>query len=182
MSFKEFLRSPLGVGSAFPASRCLIRRMLAPIDWNNACWVVEYGPGAGGFTRALLDLLPDQARLVAIDTGKWFIRGLEENLPDERLYPVAGSAAQVRSILSCLGIEQVDCIVSGLPFSTLPPSAARKIMDDSRAVLAPGGHFLAYQMRDAIAPLLRERFAKVETGFEWRNVPPCRLYWATGVL
>nr|WP_245405904.1 methyltransferase domain-containing protein [Sphingobium sp. Sx8-8] len=172
------MRSPLAVGSAFPASRFLVDSMLAPVDWNRIGCVVEYGPGTGIFTRALLERLPGNARILAIDTSAAFIDHLREEMDDRRLIAVRGSADHVQRIMADHGVEQADCIISGLPFSTLPPDRAARLMDVSHRSLSPDGLFLAYQMRRAIAPLLHRHFATVETGFEWRNVPPCHLYWA----
>lgn len=178
VAFREFLKDPLAVGSAFPASRFLVDRMLAPIDWSHVHRVIEYGPGTGLFTRALLDRLPGDARLWAIDTSDGFVGHLQATTDDRRLVAIRGSASNVRRIMADQGVDRVDCIVSGLPFSTVPPQLAERIMDASCHMLAPDGKFLAYQMRKAVLPLLRRRFAAVETGFEWRNIPPCHLYWA----
>jgi len=42
------------VGSAFPASARMVRRMLAPLNWSNIEVLVEYGPGSGRFTFEML--------------------------------------------------------------------------------------------------------------------------------
>ncbi|WP_375195325.1 class I SAM-dependent methyltransferase [Sphingobium sp.] len=156
--------------------------MLAPVDWSHIHCVVEYGPGTGIFTHALLDRLPCHARLLAIDTSAAFIDHLREATPDGRLIAVSGSADHVRRIMAEHDLGQADCIISGLPFSTLSPEKAVRLMDVSRRSLTPQGMFLAYQMRKAVAPLLSRNFATVETGFEWRNMPPCHLYWASSPL
>src|SRR3546814_18126256 len=65
LAFREFFRNPLAVGSAFPASHFLVDAMLGPVDWSRMERVIEYGPGTGIFTRALLDRLPGHARLLA---------------------------------------------------------------------------------------------------------------------
>ncbi len=176
--FREFLRAPNAVGSGFPASRWMIDRMLAPIDWSGAKLVVEYGPGSGVFTRALLAALPADARLLTIDTSAGFTAYLRESISDRRLKAVRGSAEDVAQILARHGLGEADYILSGLPFSTLPDGVGDAIMDASHAALRPGGGFLAYQMRRAVGALLEQRFARVRSDFEWRNLPPCHLYWA----
>ncbi|WP_240334356.1 class I SAM-dependent methyltransferase [Sphingobium estronivorans] len=178
LAIREFFRNPLAVGSAFPASRHLVESMLAPVDWKDMGCVVEYGPGTGIFTRALLARLPDDARLLAIDTSAAFISHLRERTRDRRLIAVRGSADNVLGIMADHGLDRADCILSGLPFSTMPPGRAARLMDRSCRALAPDGWLLAYQMRRAVGPLLARRFARLATGFEWRNIPPCHLYWA----
>ncbi|UZW57187.1 methyltransferase domain-containing protein [Sphingobium sp. JS3065] len=179
LAAREFFRHPLAVGSAFPASHFLVEAMLAPVDWSRMRRVIEYGPGTGIFTRALLDRLPGHARLLAIDTSAAFIDHLRGANRDRRLIAVTGSADAVLDIMAGQGWDKADCILSGLPFSTLAPERAERLMEASARALAPDGLFMAYQMRKAVQPLLERRFAKVGTGFEWRNVPPCHLYWAS---
>ncbi|WP_327753922.1 methyltransferase domain-containing protein (plasmid) [Sphingobium sp. SJ10-10] len=182
LAFREFFKNPLAVGSAFPASRFLVDTMLSPVDWSRLNCVVEYGPGTGIFTRALLDRLPAHARLLAIDTSAAFIDHLREATPDRRLIAVSGSADAVLDIMADHGLDEADCILSGLPFSTLSRDRGEGLMGVSVRALAPEGLFLAYQMRQAVGPLLEGRFAQVATGFEWRNLPPCHLYWASRPL
>lgn len=177
--FQEFCRAPLAVGSAFPASRWLIDALLAPVDWSRTRVVVELGPGTGRFTRALLDRLPSQAHLVAIDSSHGFIDQLTDGLPDPRLHAFNAKAQNLQAIVENLGIGPVDAIISGIPFSTLPPSCQKATIGGCRSVLAPDGKMLAYQMRRAIEPLLEDGFHDLRAGKEWRNLPPCHLYWAS---
>lgn len=180
ISFGEFLKHPLKVGSAFPASDRMVRRMLAPIKWGAVGLCIEYGPGTGVFTRAILSRLPRSATLLAVDTSREFTRHLQRHIDDPRLRAVAGTAADIEQIAARLGLGQADAILSGLPFSTLPQETAAAIVASSAQLLGPGGHFLAYQMRAAVYPHLTRHFARVDKGFEWWNIPPCHLYWATG--
>lgn len=179
LAFREFVRNPLAVGSAFPASRFLVDSMLAPVDWSRLSCVVEYGPGTGTFTHALLDRLPAYARVLAIDTSAAFIDHLRDATRDRRLIATVGSAGNVLKIMADHRLGKADCILSGLPFSTLPAERAERLMNASCRALAPDGLFLAYQMRKAVQPLLVRSFAQVAAGFEWRNLPPCHLYWAS---
>src|SRR3546814_10718603 len=148
LAFREFFRNPLAVGSAFPASHFLVDAMLGPVDWSRMERVIEYGPGTGIFTRALLDRLPGHARLLAIDTSQAFIGHLRGEMRDRRLVAVTGSADGVLEILAAQGWYRAACILSGLPFSTLAPERAERLMEASPCALRPAGKFPAYQMRD----------------------------------
>jgi phospholipid N-methyltransferase len=178
VSFKEFARHPSMVGSAFPASHWLVRRMLDPLDWSRIRVFVEFGPGTGRFTRKVLSRLAPDAKLVVLETGGDFVRLLESTITDNRFRVVQASADNVAEILVDQGVGKADCILSGLPFSTLDPEEARRIINASCGILNPGGQFIAYQMRSTIKALLADRFEQVDTGYEWRNIPPCHLYWA----
>jgi phospholipid N-methyltransferase len=175
---RGFIKNPVMVGSVIPSSAKLINRMLAPVDWANAKVFVEYGPGVGTFTRPILDRLAPDATLIAIDTNGDFTDYLSEAIDDERLLPVTGSAADVEKVLADRGFPHADYVLSGLPFSTLPPGVGDAIGAATARVIRPGGAFLVYQfspkVRDFIAPV----FERIERGFEWVNVPPATLFWA----
>ncbi len=179
VALREFLRSPSLVGSAFPASRYLIRSLLAPVDWSSVRLVVEYGPGTGPITRAALARMRPDSQLLAIDISEGFTRYLHQTVDDPRLIAVSDSAEEVEPLLAAFGLGRPDVIVTGLPFSTLEPAVATRIADASVAALAGRGCFLAYQMRRSIEALLGPRFGEVRHAREWRNLPPCHLYWAT---
>lgn len=178
VAIREFLRQPQLVGSAFPASRVLVDRLLEPVDWSKARVVVEYGPGSGPLTRAMLARMPRDSRLVAIDVSRDFTRHLRRTIDDRRLLAVTDSAASVADILADHRLGSADMIVTGIPFSTIPQHIGGGILDTSAQVLADDGALLAYQMRRAIAPMLERRFGEVQKSFVWRNIPPCHLYWA----
>lgn len=177
LTVKTFFEHPTMVGSAFPASRWLVRRMLEPIDWTEIKLFVEFGPGTGAFTRAALSHLPDDAALLALDTSPEFVDHLRASINDPRLHAVCAPASNFGAILRKRGLPHADCILSGLPFSTLGPAEADRTMRAGRAILAPDGMFCAYQMRRAIEPLLKTHIGTIHSAYEWRNIPPCHLYW-----
>jgi phospholipid N-methyltransferase len=166
------------VGSVIPSSRVLIEKMLAPVDWKATKLFVEYGPGVGTFTRPILDRLGKDARLIAIDTNPDFVKYLARHVPDPRLIAVHGSAADVERIVADHGFSNADFVLSGLPFSTLPPGVGEEIGAATARVIRPGGAFLVYQFSPKVRDFIDPHFERVEKGFEWVNVPPARLFWA----
>ena len=175
---RGFLKNPVMVGSIIPSSRVLIEKMLGPVDWDNTRLFVEYGPGVGTFTRPVLDLLRPDATLVTIDTNPDFTRYLKESIDDPRLVPVTGSAADVETILEDRGLGAADYVLSGLPFSTLPPGVGEDIAEATAKVIRPGGAFLVYQFSPKVLDFLKPRFERIDREFEWINVPPAHLFWA----
>lgn len=178
----EFVRHPSMVGSAFPASARMVRRMLAPLDWPNIKLLVEYGPGSGRFTFEMLKRMRPDAQLIAIETSQAFATKLREQCDDPRLVVVEGSARDVRRHIGAESSGRADCILTGLPFSTLGDAEADIIMHETALALKPSGVLAAYQMRTAIRRLIDRNFAQVRQGFEWCNIPPCHLYWAASPL
>lgn len=175
---RGFIKNPVMVGSVIPSSRVLIDKMLAPVDWQATTLFVEYGPGVGTFTRPILERLGNDARLIAIDTNRDFVKYLKKHVPDPRLIAVHGSAAEVETIVADHGFEHADFVLSGLPFSTLPPGVGEKIGAATARVIRRGGAFLVYQFSPKVRDFIDPYFERVENGFEWVNVPPARLFWA----
>jgi len=175
---RGFLKNPVMVGSVIPSSRVLIDRMLDPVRWDEVKLFVEYGPGVGTFTRPILERLPEDARLIAIDTNADFIDFLTTSIDDERLVAVAGSAADVQDIIKANGFAHADYILSGLPFSTLPPGVGEAIGKATAKAIRPGGAFLVYQFSPKVREFIAPHFERIERGFEWVNVPPATLFWA----
>jgi phospholipid N-methyltransferase len=175
---RGFLKNPVMVGSIIPSSRVLIDKMLDPVDWANTRLFVEYGPGVGTFTRPVLDRLGADATLLTIDTNPDFTSYLREQISDSRLVTVTGSAADVEKILAERSLGHADYVLSGLPFSTLPPGVGDDIAEATAKVIRPGGAFLVYQFSPKVLDFIKPHFEPIKRGFEWINVPPATLFWA----
>ena len=175
---RGFLKHPVMVGSIIPSSRVLIEKMLRPVDWANTKLFVEYGPGVGTFTRPILEHLGEDATLLTIDTNADFTKYLRESIDDPRLVAVTGSAADVATILADRGFDKADYVLSGLPFSTLPPGVGEAIAEATAGVVRPGGAFLVYQFSPKVHDFIKPHFERIKRGFEWVNVPPATLFWA----
>ena len=178
MFFQQFLKHPVMVGSIIPSSGKLIRKMLAPVDWANTKLFVEYGPGVGTFCRPVLERMAPDATLIAIDTNADFCDYLRHTIIDSRFVAVNGSAADVQKIVRDHGFDHADYVLSGLPFSTLPPGVGPAIAQGTHDVLRPGGAFLVYQFSPKVKDFLVPHWDNIDHDMEWWNVPPAQLYWA----
>ena len=174
---RGFVEHPRMVGSIIPSSRATIGRMLAPVKWDECKLFVEYGPGVGTFCRPVLDRLQRDAELLVIDTNPLYIDYLRRTISDSRFHAVLGSAADVEAIVASIGHDHADYVLSGLPFSTLPPGIGPAVAAATYRIIRPGGAFLTYQFSAVARDLTAAHFDRVETGFVWRNVPPCLLAW-----
>ncbi len=175
--FKGFLKHPVMVGSIIPSSESTVRKMLAPVKWDECKLFVEYGPGVGTFCRPVLERMRPDATLVVIDLNPDFIAYLDKTIHDSRFYPIHGSAADVRQIISDLGHEKADYILSGLPFSTLPDNLGPKIARETYDAINPGGAFLVYQFVKKARDFMAPHFGRIDHGYSWWNILPCHLFW-----
>src|SRR5579862_9279518 len=173
---RNFLLHPNMLGSIIPSSRFLVEQVLEPVDWGRARVIVEYGPGVGTFTAEILRRMRADARLVAIETNRDFVRFLQRSLQDPRLHVVHDSAAQVQAVLTRLGLPAPRYIISGIPLGSMPDPVRTDIALKSRAALEPGGAFFVYQFTARALPTLQRTFGEVQRSFERRNLPPAQLF------
>jgi len=173
--FRGFLERPREVASIIPSSRFLERRLIRATRAAEAKLIVELGPGTGGTTRALLGAMDPAARLVAIEINPRFAELLQRGA-DPRLTVAQGSATDIASILADHGLGAPDLVVSGIPFSTMARPVGLEILRAVYDCLAPGGAFVAYQVRDRVHALGREVFGPARVQRELLNVPPMRFY------
>jgi len=174
--FKGFLRNPREVGSVIPSSRFLTRRVMNCGQVRTARVIVELGPGTGVLTRQMLDLMRDDAKLIAVEISNEFADVLETTLGDPRLHVYRGSAAALEGALAAAGETHADLVVSGIPFSTMGNGEGNRTLQAAKRVLGPEGRFVAYQFRSAVRRLAEPVFGRPETHSGFWNIPPMRIY------
>lgn len=172
----NFIKHPRMVGTFAVSSPALVRRLLGGVDWSTRRRIVEFGPGVGTITGAVLKAMSADARLLAIEMNTDFVRELAARFPDPRLDIVNGSASDLARDMARRGWPAADLVISGIPFSTMPAGVRDGILDAVAGSLAPDGQFLVYQYANHILAPLRARFEVVERETEWRNLVPVRLF------
>lgn len=179
----QFRRAPRSVGAIVPSSDALARAMIAPIDFATARTIVEFGPGTGVMTAAILKRLGPNTKYVGIEINAAFHRTLTIRYPNLQFFN--RGAQDVTDILAALGIDSCDAIVCGLPWASLPIELQNRIMAGMLQVLRPGGVFVTFAYLQGLvlpaAGALRRRlkaeFSRVETTkIVWGNVPPAFAY------
>ena len=173
---RNFLKHPRMVGSVVPSSRFLIERMLDKVDWAGSDLVLEYGPGVGIFTAAILRRLRPDAKLVAIEMNPAFVEFVARWVRDPRLVLVEGSAANADEILASRGLPLANYIISCLPYAAMTPDARDAILRTAHRVLRPGGAFISYHYTPAMLPSLQAIFGNIGRDFEPLNIPPAWLF------
>lgn len=172
---RAFVKAPRVVASAIPSSSLLERRTIRNLELDNADVVVEFGAGTGGITRAMLGAMRPDARLIAIEWTEAFIGPLRE-IDDPRLEVVHGCASTIGEQLEQRNLPGADAVVSGIPFSTMPPELCRLIAANLYAALAPGGRFVAYQFMDSVARYMAPHLGRPAVEHELINIPPMRVF------
>lgn len=181
--FRNFVRHPMQVGSLIPSSRHLAKVMVESVDWSKAKAVLEYGPGTGVFTEAILAQKTADCQFAAIERSPDFVRAVQQRCPTARVFE--DSIENVEAICKQEGIESVDAVLSGIPWAIFPEVMQKSLLEPMLRVLKPGGHFATFTyVQSAASPpgirfrkLLNEYFTDVQrSSIVWRNFPPAFVY------
>ena len=173
---RGFLRNPAQVGSVIPSSHRLEQRLVREARLTEAHTAVELGPGTGGTTAAFLRAMGPAARLLAIELNDDFYRHLRSNIQDPRFLLELGSAERLEDLLIARRLPPPHAIISGIPFSTMPPEVSDRIAAVIASVLRPGGRFVAYQVRAHVADYTTPYLGAAEKRWEFVNIPPVRVF------
>jgi len=174
--FRGFVRNPAQVGSIIPSSRQLEQRLVRSARIGDARMVVELGPGTGGTTSAFLRAMASTAQLLAIELDIEFHQRLHASIHDPRFNVELGSAERLAEFLSARWLPAPDAIISGIPFSTMPPELSDRVASSVARALRPGGRFVAYQVRGHVSGFMSPYLGKPEKRWEVVNVPPVRVF------
>ena len=181
---RQFLINPTGIGAIAPSSEQLARQMVHPIDWENVNIVVEYGPGTGIFTGEILKRLPSQARYIGFETNPAMHDIVSHKYPDADIHQ--DSVANVRRYLGTNGTGSVDAIISGLPWASFSKTLQRDLLEETYAILKPGGLFVTFAYLQGLLLPAGLRFNKaLKSSFQslqyspvvWMNMPPALAYY-----
>jgi phospholipid N-methyltransferase len=179
----EYVSKPAVVGAVCASSPALARKMVQWIDWPNVRAVVEYGPGTGAFTKQILSRMQPGTRLLAIEINPHFAATLRRRYPEVPVFQE--SVKNVPSICRQEGIDEVDAIVSGLPWASFRKADQVELLDATTRVLRPGGQFATFAyLQGLLLPagrrlrgMLGECFSQVEISkIAWWNLPPAIVY------
>ena len=180
---KNFIRHPTQVGAISPSGPALVRTMVDWFDWENADAVVEFGPGTGVFTEAIMAALGENTKFFAIEQSAELAEATRRRVPGATVFQ--DSATNVVELCRESSMESVDAIVCGLPWAAFPESLTDEIMDAMFQVLRPGGQFATFAYwQGVVLPAgqrfsrrLDQTFSRVEKSpTAWRNLPPAFVY------
>lgn len=166
----ECLKKPRIIGSVTPSSRFLAAKMLKPIDFSSARKIVELGAGTGVFTRRILRRMRPQSSLFVFEINPQFA-GQLRMIKDKRMKLLTSSAAQLTK-----HVRDADVIVSSLPFAMFSERSVRRIINEVKRALKPGGMFVQYQYSLKSYNLLKQHFAEVSLDFTPLNILPAFVY------
>jgi len=183
--------------SLLPSSPFLVDAMVASAPLTHAHCVVEFGPGTGVVTKAILKALPKDAHLHAIELDGELLKTTTRLIDDERLRPIHGSAADAAAMLKASGCKHASAVFSSLGLALMHDALRGSIVDAARDVLSPEGIFVQYQYVHGRAvtyqfgqgfgrfngkKYLRQYFREIKSKVVIPNFPPALVYTCKGPL
>ena len=171
-----------------PSSSHLASAMLEPLQLGEARIAVELGAGTGAITRALLDALPPQARLLVFEINPRFCSYLKSNFSDPRLILINASVENMDAELHRRGYNRVDAVASSLGLGLMSDRQHHEVFMrllpflHEKTVLTQYQYFYSLQFANGrlrrldLPRLLGRYFASVQSRIVWRNFPPAFVF------
>ena len=174
MSFlKQYIFKPRTVGAVLPSSKYLAARMVNGINFAQVKCVVEYGGGTGVLTAEILRKRQPGTVVIVFEMNSTFYNVLNDKYGHEAdVYIVNDSAMHIGQKLQEYGVQCADCVISGLPFASLPQEVSFNILTETKKHLKPGGAFITFQYTLLKKDLIGQFFEHIDIVREMRNVPP----------
>lgn len=170
---RRLLKNPRQVSAIAPSSRTLARAMTLGLGPKSGP-VVEFGPGTGRFTEAILARGVPPANVTLFELDEEFVDYLRQKFPGVTVHQLP---AQDAARLIPVGVSTV---ISGLPLLSMPEDVRHGIVGAAFAILAPRGHYVqfTYGPRPPLPPeTIASLGLKVNRGHKvWANLPPATVY------
>lgn len=170
---RQLVTRPRQVSAIAPSSRWLARAMARDLGPQTGR-VVEFGPGTGQLTKAILDAGVAPRDLSLFEMNPEFVDHLRRRFPGVAVYE-AGAQTCPEHVAPGVG-----AVISGLPLLSMPYAIRRAIVGAAFQVLAPGGIYVqfTYGPRPPLPDAeIAELGLTVDQGLKvWANLPPATVY------
>ena len=169
----QFLWEPKTVGAILPSSKFLADKILSFLDFSKKeLVIIEYGPGTGPFTTEIVKQLKPTDRLIVIEINNKFAKNLQEKYKDYKNISIyEDSVANTSIILEKEKVKEVDYIISGIPFSSIPKEITDDILKCAQNVMHEKTLFLTFQYSKFKTETFKKYFTILSTKFVMRNIP-----------
>lgn len=173
---KQFLKSPLTIGSVCPSSQALSRalgEMAVEMYRNRRGLIVDLGAGTGVVTRELLDLGVNPEEILAIDISENF-----RPIFNSQCMPISLHIGDARNLHEIITADYPDlpviAIISSLPLKSMFDKDIAAIMPEIwRILYERGGILLQYTYALwSHSSLTQYGFSLAGCRYIMRNFPP----------
>ena len=170
---KEFLLNPRNIGAITISSKYLAKKMIEHIDFENCSCIVEYGAGTGVFTDEIVRLKKDDTIFIVVELNESLYDFLQKKFKSNINVIVVNEDVQnLKHILKKNNINEIDYVISGLPFTSLPQSVGENILRETKKFLKETGAFTTFQYSLIRKDFFKNHFKISNISREFRNIPP----------
>lgn len=170
---KQYIKNPQNIGAIAPSTKYLAKEMIKGIDFDNTKCIVEYGAGTGVFTEEIVKNASKKTKIFVFETNYTFYMELKNKY---KIYPnvivMNESAEKAHYCLQNNNIKNVDYIISGLPFTSLPKQTSNRIIENTKNLLHSNGEFRTFQYSLLKKKLFENHFSNISHTKIYKNVPP----------
>lgn len=160
----------LKIGAITQSTKYVVRAVTAAVG-DTYRYIVEYGAGDGILCRGLLQRLPADARVTAVERNEDMFDELKR-IGDPRLQAIRGDVFAMSREPRSFGLPRIDAVVTSIPLTLYAPKEREALIHQTHALLEPGGSMVVYQYTPLVLPLLKKHFRRVKVTFEPRNIFP----------
>ncbi len=170
--FRQLLSRPKQISAIAPSSRYLARAMTASLKSLDR--VVEFGPGTGVFTKAILAAGVRPQDLTLFEFNPDFVAHLRAAFPGVTVHNARAQSAATH-------VEPgVTAVISGLPLLSMPLEIRESIVRAAFDILAPEGRYVQFTYGPR-PPISDGQIAALglgvkQTAYVLFNLPPARVH------
>ena len=177
--FKQWLKSPMQLGSFAPISIKLANLAAHQLTITKDTTIVEIGAGTGRLTRALLAKGANIPKLAMVELDPIMCGFLKHSL--QQLYGsksplkvIEGDAGALTKIIPHSWVGKVDYVVSAIPLFNMEESDRKKIISAALDVLNPVTGSIIHVSYSPVSPIkfMEGEILQKRAVSLWGNVPP----------
>jgi phospholipid N-methyltransferase len=171
----EGIRNFKEVGTITRSSPAMCKKIASLIDSENDKIVIEIGAGDGVITKHLLKKLPKDGKLITFEINENLCDLIRE-IQDDRLVVINKGAEHMQESLSEMSINNVDAVVSAIPFLVLPKKLASEILKQCYSVLKANGNYMQVHYAKKLRFFYQKVFGNITIHFIPVNLPPAYVF------
>lgn len=169
----RFLCSPAQIGSVTPSSKFLARKMIESVPWSEVANVAELGAGTGAITQHIQKAARADTKVLLFETDQHMLANLRHRFPQFSCYT---DCCNLLLALQEEQIDELDSIISGLPFFNFPKDMRNALLNQVLKSLKDKGLFITFQYSCQMKGQLSRYFDIEKIVFVPLNVPPAFVY------
>ncbi|MBP2242107.1 phospholipid N-methyltransferase [Cytobacillus eiseniae] len=170
---QSFIRKPKEIGSIWPSSSFLARKMVQQVAWEEVGAIAELGSGTGVITREIKLYVSKKATVFLFEKDRKMRGSLQREFPTDLCNL---DAVHLLKAMSRNDIRRLDCVMSGLPFFNFSVELRERLLNQVIDSLKPGGCFIAFQYSLQMKKHLSRFFHIERIHYVPLNLPPAFVY------